>query len=170
MKYFIVVSYELIHRLLFVLPRYRLLNFIKKIFLQLCGAKIGKLPIFYPGVWIAVPQRLKVGNNVDFALDVLVTCTGGVTIGDRVLIGYRTQILSSNHNIPMLPEHIFYAGHIHKEVIIEEDVWIGANCIILPGVTIGKGAVVAAGSVVTKDVPSNTIVGGVPARIIKNRD
>ena len=65
---------------------------------------------------------------------------------------------------------IFTSGHQHKKVTIENDVWIGANCLILPGVTIGEGAVVAGGSVVTKDVPAYAIVGGTPAKIIRMRD
>lgn len=93
-----------------------------------------------------------------------------MTIGDRTLVGYRTQILSGNHIVPVRPEWIYGAGHEFKSVVIGSDVWIGAGCTVLPGVTIGTGAVVAAGSVVTKDVDEYCIVGGVPARLIKMRD
>lgn len=110
------------------------------------------------------------GDHVDFALDVLVTSDGGVRIGDRTLIGYRSQILSSNHAIPPGRGRIFGAGHVRKAVEIGADVWIGANCVVLPGVTIGDGAVVAAGSIVTKDVPAYSVVGGCPAKPIKMRD
>jgi acetyltransferase-like isoleucine patch superfamily enzyme len=64
---------------------------------------------------------------------------------------------------------LLISGHVKKKVIICDDVWIGANCIVLPGVTIGSGSVVAAGSVVTKDIPNNCIVGGIPAKIIRHR-
>ncbi|HMW48696.1 MAG TPA: acyltransferase [Cellvibrionaceae bacterium] len=167
-KSFIVVSYEMIARLVFSLPRFFLCNLIKKYFLVLVGAKIGARPIFYPGVWIAPGRNLVVGDDVDFALDVLVTTGGGVRIGDRVLIGYRTQILSTNHAIEGR-NPIFSAGHVKKPVCIEQDVWIGASVIILPGVSIGEGAVVAAGSVVTKDVAAFSIVAGVPAKLIRYR-
>lgn len=169
MKYFLVVTYELLLQIIFALPRYRFLNFFKKQFLMLLGAKIGKRVVFYPNVWIAPGRNLVIGDDVDFALNVLVTTTGGVNIGDRVLIGYRTQILSSNHMIPDAQHRIFDAGHNNAPVIIANDVWIGASCIILPGVTIGEGAVIAAGSVVTKDIPPYSICAGVPAKVIKMR-
>lgn len=170
MKYFVVVSYESIMQILFILPRYRALNFIKGLLLKGMGAKVGKRVVFYPGVWIVSGQNLTLGDDVDLAKDVLVTTGGGVSIGDRVLVGYRTQILSTNHVIPNKNEKIFDAGHDKKPVAIENDVWIGANCVIVPGVTISEGAVVAAGSVVTKDVPPFAIFGGVPAKLIRMRE
>jgi len=166
---FLVVTYELLLKILFSLPRYKTINRLKGFFLSLVGAKIGKRVVFYPGVWIAPGRNLVVGDDVDFALDVLVTTGGGVTIGDRTLIGYRTQILSSNHCIPESTGKIFDAGHEGKPVIIENDVWIGANCLILPGIKIGEGAAVAGGSVVTKDVPPFAFVAGNPARILRMR-
>ncbi|RUO37053.1 acyltransferase [Aliidiomarina taiwanensis] len=170
MKSLLVISYETLMELLFLLPRFSFFNSIKSYFLMMMGAKIGKGVIFYPGVWIAPGRNLNVGNNVDFSKGVLVTTGGGVDIGDRVLIGYRTQILSANHAIPKKGERIPVSGDVYSPVVIENDVWIGANCVITPGVKIGEGAVVAAGSVVTKDVVPYAIVGGVPAKIIKMRD
>lgn len=167
---FLVVSYEFALKLLFSLPRYRALNYIKKLFLHLSGAKIGKRVTFYPGVWVTPGRGLVVGDDVDFALGVLVTTGGGVTIGDRTLIGYRAQILSTNHTVPAKRGRIFGAGHVGNKVEIGSDVWIGANSIILPGRTIGDGAIVAAGSVVTKSVEAYNVVGGNPARVIKVRD
>lgn len=169
MHYFLVVTYEGLMRLLFSLPRYRFLNFCKAKMLCLMGAKIGRRPVFYPGVWIAPGRNLIVGDDVDFALDVLVTTSGGVEIGDRTLIGYRAQIISANHKIPDNRAQIFGSGHEKAKVTIGKDVWIGGNSMILPGVTIGDGAVVAGGSVVNKDVAPFTIVGGIPARVIKER-
>ncbi len=125
---------------------------------------------FYPNIKFSPGTNMKIGNHVDFAWGVLLTTGGGIEIGDRVLIGYGTKILSTNHVIPANREKIFYSGHDKKKVTIEKDVWIGANCIILPGVKIGEGAVVAAGSVVTKDVEPFIIVGGVPAKKIKSRE
>src|SRR5690606_20750724 len=113
---------------------------------------------------------LRLGNHVDLAWGVLITSGGGVQIGDRTLVGYGTKILSTNHIIPNKPGKIFSAGHSKKEVIIGQDVWIGANCVIVAGVEIGNGAVIAAGSVVTKNVKEYTIVGGVPAKLIRERD
>lgn len=132
-------------------------------------AKIGRRVVYYPGIWIFTGQNLTVGDDVDFAHGVLVTTGGGVQIGNRTLIGYGARILTSNHRMPPVPERIFDAGHDIAPVVIGSDVWIGSNAIVLPGVTIGEGAVIAAGSVVTKDVSAWTIVGGVPAKLIRMR-
>jgi acetyltransferase-like isoleucine patch superfamily enzyme len=170
-KDLLISTFELISAIIFSLPRHKLIiNPIKKGFLMLMGAKIGKQVTFYPGIKISTGRNLKLGNQVDLAWGVLITTDGGVEIGDRTLIGYKTQILSKNHVIPKNKSRIFEAGHIPEKVTISNDVWIGANCLILPGVKIGEGAVIAAGSVVTKDVLPFTIVGGVPARVIKERD
>ncbi len=170
MKYFFVVLVETVSWIVFSLPRFRLLNYLKACYLSVFfGARVGRRVVFYPGIWIFTGRRLVVGDDVDFAYGVLVTSDGGVTIGDRTLIGYGARILSSNHRIPERPLRIFDSGHEKAPVVIGPDVWIGANAIVLPGVTIGEGAVVAAGSVVTKDVPAWTIVGGVPAKAIRQR-
>jgi acetyltransferase-like isoleucine patch superfamily enzyme len=166
---FLVITYEFCLTLLFSLPRYPFFNFLKVQFLALNGAKFGQRTIIYPGVWIAPGRNLSVGDDVDFALDVIVTTGGGVSIGNRVLIGYRAQILSTNHVIPENKGKVFGAGHSKKPVSIADDVWIGANSIILPGVSIGEGAVIAAGSIVTKSVRAFSIVAGVPAKEIKKR-
>ena len=167
---FLVVCYECVLQILFSLPRFRLFNWFKAMFLRCRGAKIGKCVVFYPGVWIEPGNGLCVGDDVDLAKDVLIGTGGGVTIGDRTMIGFRTQIFSGNHAIPERGKPIFGSGHVRKPTVIEEDVWIGANCIILCGVTIGKGAVVGAGSVVTKSVESYAIVAGNPAKLIRMRD
>lgn len=168
-KSFLVVTYEAIMNIIFALPRYRLFIFFKKTLLQLMGAKIGNGVVIYPGVWITPGRNLCIEDKVDLAKDVIITTTGGVKIGERTLVGYRTQILSANHDIPPIGQPFPISGDVYGEIIIKNDVWIGANCIITAGVTIGEGAVVAGGSVVTKDVPENAIVGGVPAKIIKMR-
>ncbi len=169
-KSFVVITYEFVMGLVFSLPRYRWCITIKEWMLNLQGAKFGKGVSIYPGVWISPGRNLIVGDDVDIAKDVLITTSGGVEIGDRTLIGYRTQIISSNHTIPAVGLPFPISGDEHKKIIIEKDVWIGANCVITAGVRIGEGAVVAAGAVVTKDVESNAIVGGVPAKLIRYRE
>lgn len=154
---------------LFNLPRYRLFIFFKISLLRIMGAKIGKGVVIYPGVWIAPGRNLIIKDYVDLAKDVLITTSGGVQIGERTLIGYRTQIISSDHTIPPLGESFPISGDKHAKILIGNDVWIGANCIITSGVSIGDGAVIAGGSVVTKNVPENAIYGGVPAKIIRMR-
>jgi acetyltransferase-like isoleucine patch superfamily enzyme len=95
---------------------------------------------------------------------------GGVTIGDRVYTSPGTQIIAVNHifNDPQRP--FVEQGITAEGIVIEDDVWLGSNCVITDGVRVGKGAVVAAGAVVTKDVPPHTIVAGVPAKVLREID
>lgn len=114
-----------------------------------------------PHAFIRIGQNSLIGE-----LNVL-RGQGGITIGDRVYTGPLVQILAVNHlfddpNRPMVEQGITAEG-----IVIHDDVWVGAGAIITDGVTIGKGAVIAAGAVVTKDVPAHTVVGGVPARVLK---
>jgi len=94
---------------------------------------------------------------------------GGVDIGNMVRIGPRVNIMSNNHNFEDRSRPIMEQGFALGKIVIEDDVWIGANVTILPKVTVGQGAVVGAGAVVTKDVAPYTIVAGVPATIIGTR-
>ena len=169
LRYDLVVAYECLLAPFFWLPRFRLCNSLKSFVLRRLGARVGKRVVYYPGVWIMTGRNFVLGDDVDLAKDVIITTGGGVSIGDRTLVGYRTQILSRNHVIPPVGDRIFESGHDAAPVTIGSDVWIGANCVVLPGVTVGDGAVIAAGAVVTRDVPENAIVGGVPAKPISQR-
>ena len=91
---------------------------------------------------------------------------GKVVIGNNVLIGARVSFETVSHSIDYIPGKM--RTRTTGSIIVEDDVWIGAGVIIVQGVTIHRGAIIAAGSVVTKDVETNTIVGGVPAKFIKN--
>lgn len=93
---------------------------------------------------------------------------GGVTIGDRVYTSPFTQIIAVNHVFDDPSRPFVDQGITAEGIVIEDDVWLGAGAVITDGVRVGKGAVVAAGAVVTKDVPPYAVVGGVPARVIKN--
>jgi maltose O-acetyltransferase len=90
-------------------------------------------------------------------------------IGKNVIMGPDVKIYTKNHKFDRLDIPIKNQGHTNEKVIIGNDVWIGANSILLPGVTIGDHSIVAAGSIVTKDIPSFVIFGGVPAKLIKYR-
>jgi acetyltransferase-like isoleucine patch superfamily enzyme len=92
---------------------------------------------------------------------------GGVHIGDRVYTSPFTQIIAVNHVFDDPQRPFVEQGITAEGIVIEDDVWLGAGAIITDGVRVGKGAVVAAGAVVTKDVPAHTVVGGVPAKVIK---
>ncbi|WP_052483710.1 DapH/DapD/GlmU-related protein [Flavobacterium sp. MEB061] len=104
------------------------------------------------------------GNNIRAA-------GGQIRIGSNCFISQQVSILASNHNIKK-DQPIAYQGWSKRNnyIVINDDVWIGANSVILPGVTIGTGAVIGAGSIVTKDVPEYSIVAGNPAKILKFRN
>lgn len=112
------------------------------------------------------------GKNISFGKDVFVNAGchfqdhGGVTIGDGCLIGHNVIFATLNHDLA--PEK--RASMHHAPIVLGKRVWVGSGAIILQGVTIGDNAVVAAGAVVTKDVPANTVVGGIPAKPIRKID
>ena len=118
----------------------------------------------------AVGAGLKVGNNSNIGPFAYIGCSGMITIGNNVMISPRVSIYAENHNFSRTDIPMKEQGVAREEVVIEDDCWIAANSIILAGVTIGKGSIVSAGSVVTKDIPPYSIVGGVPAKIIKTRN
>lgn len=95
---------------------------------------------------------------------------GGVTIGDRVYTSPMTQLIAVNHVFSDPQRPFIEQGITAQGIVVEDDVWLGSNAVVTDGVRIGKGSVVAAGAVVTRDVPERTVVAGVPARVIKQID
>ena len=116
-------------------------------------------------------SKVIVGSNVTFNSNVMVNARGkgSIDIGDNVLIGPNVVLRSSNHSFNNLNEPIIQQGMTYGHIVIENNVWIGSNCVILPKCKIGEGSIIAAGAVVTNDVESYSIVGGVPAKLIKKR-
>ena len=125
--------------------------------------KVQDVTVFTP-LYINYGKHIRIGQNVFINFDCTFLALGGITIEDDVLIGPKVSLITENH--PLNPEE--RKGLTGKPIVIKKNAWIGANATILPGVTIGENAVVAAGAVVSKDVPDNTIVGGIPAKFIKN--
>lgn len=111
--------------------------------------------------------KLTLGNNVSIHPLCYIDAAGEIFIGDNVSIAHCSTIISTNHTWKDVDIPIKYNPEKFGKVIINEDVWVGCGCRILSGVTVKKRSVIAAGSVVNKDVESNTIVGGVPAKVIK---
>ena len=109
-------------------------------------------------------KHTTIGKNVFINHGCSFLDLGGITIEDDVLIGPQVKLVTENHPVDPGNRKSLDLKSIH----IGKNVWLGAGAIILPGITVGENSIVAAGAVVTKDVPSNTIVGGVPARHIKN--
>lgn len=153
---------------LFLLP-VRTVRKLRVFYIKKLIGHLGQGSILYPGVIISNPKQVFIGDHVSIAPDARLGASsqGRITIGDRCAIASGTRIVTATHDPNVLP--VSRVG-INKSVIIGEDVWIGTAAIILPGVTIHDGAIVAAGAVVTKDVPADCMVGGVPARLIKNLD
>lgn len=112
-----------------------------------------------------------VGSNTSFNMNVHINASvsGSIKIGNDCLIGPNVVMRTAGHRYDIENKLIRDQGHISLDIFIEDDVWIGANAVILGGVHIGRGAIVGAGAVVTKDVPSYAVSVGVPAKIIKYR-
>lgn len=110
---------------------------------------------------------ISIGENTTINRNAIVE--GQVTIGANCSIAPNVVIVGQNHNFSDKSQIIKAQGSSSKGIVIHDDVWIGANATILDGVTIGEGAIVAAGAVVTKDVEPYSIVGGVPAKLLKTR-
>lgn len=121
------------------------------------------------GVIRELGEELIIGDNVGIAANAFIAMRGKVTIGDNTIFGPGVSIHAENHNFSYLNTLIRKQGATRKGVTIGNDCWIGSKAVILDGVNIGNHVIVAAGAVVTKNVPDYAIVGGVPARIIKLR-
>ncbi len=165
--------FEFLETLLSVFPGFigkTLRRMFYRPFFKKCGAD------FYTALRVKIQgaENITVGNNVAINYGVWIAANkhpdGGIVFGNNILIGPYSIIHSGNHKFqdPAIP--IYKQGFAFKQITIEDDVWIAARCTILSGVTLGKGSVIAAGSVVIKDVLPYTIVGGVPAKIIGHRE
>jgi len=121
------------------------------------------------GVKIVFHENFSIDNDCSINSGAFINAAGSVRIGENVIIGPNVIIHSANHKFDSIQILIRNQGHDHKKVVINDDAWIGGGAIVLPGVSIGKGSIVAAGAVVTKNVEEYSIVGGVPAKILKYR-
>lgn len=112
---------------------------------------------------------LTIGDYSNVGAYCYIGCGGGVEIGNHVMMSPRVGIHSENHNFDQLDLPMRDQGVARRGVAIEDDCWLASGCVILSGVRVGRGAIVAAGAVVTKDVPPYSVVAGVPAKVIKQR-
>src|SRR6202453_2684566 len=140
---------------------------IRALFSQLIGKKVDKSFLLIPPFYAAGGEEIRVGRNVFVNQNCTFYDLGGLDIADDVMIGPNVSIITTGH--PLEPSQR-RAATIGKPIVIERNVWIAAGATIIGGVTVGENSVVAAGSVVTKDVPRNTLVGGNPARVIRSID
>ncbi len=143
---------------------YHDLDEIRRLFEELTGRSVDDAFRIFPPFTADFGKNIHVGRNVFFNSGCRVQDHGGVFIGDNVLFGHNVVLATLDHDLDPAKRAVLHSAPIR----IGNDVWVGANATITKGVTIGDGSVIAAGAVVTRDVPPMTIVGGVPAKVIKS--
>jgi acetyltransferase-like isoleucine patch superfamily enzyme len=137
---------------------------VRKQLTQITGSEIHKTTTVFIPFFTNFGRFIEIGKNVFINHGCSFLDLGGITIEDDVLIGPKVNLVTENHPLDPINRRALIA----KAIVIKRNAWIGAAATILPGVTVGENSVIAAGAVVTKDVAANTIVGGVPAKFIKN--
>ena len=143
--------------------RYNTPEEVRALFSKLTGKQVDETFAMFPPFYTDCGKNIDVGINVFINTGCKFQDQGGISIGNGSLIGHNVVLATLNHELEPSKR-----GTLHPlPIVIGKNVWVGANATILPGVTVGDGAVIAAGAVVTKDVPVNTVVGGVPAKVIK---
>ena len=137
---------------------------LRVLFARLTGQPVDESFSLFPPFYTDCGKNIHIGKHVFINMGCKFQDQGGIFIGDGVLIGHNVVLATLNY--AMQPER--RSDMLPAPIHIGKRVWIGSNATVLPGVTIGDGAVVAAGAVVTRDVPANTVVGGVPAKVIRH--
>ncbi len=140
------------------------INRIRQLLSEITGAQIDTSTTVLAPFHINLGIFTSMGKNVFINHDCTFLDIGGITIEDDVLIGPKVSVITESHPLNPAERKALFV----KPVIIKRNAWIGAGATILPGVTVGENAVVAAGAVVSKDVPANTVVAGIPAKVVKN--
>lgn len=143
---------------------YRTPEEIRALFAELTGRPADESFNLFPPFYADCGLNITIGTNVFINACCNFQDQGGIHIGDGSLIGHKVVLATLNHGFAPEDRGTLYPSPI----VIGRNVWVGASATILPGVTIGDNAIIAAGAVVTKDVAENTIIGGVPARVIKS--
>ena len=138
---------------------------IRALFSELIGKKVDKSFLLIPPFYTADADEIRIGHNVFVNQNCTFYDLGDLHIADDVMIGPNVSIITTGH--PLEPSQR-RAATIAKRIVIERNVWLAAAATIVGGVKVGENSVVAAGSVVTKDVPPNALVGGNPARVIRS--
>jgi acetyltransferase-like isoleucine patch superfamily enzyme len=138
---------------------------VRELFGELTGRKVDDTFVLIPPFYSAYGLDIRVGHKVFINQCCTLYDMGGVDIGDRVMIGPNVNIITTGHPLEPSKRRAYIEA---RPIVIERDVWIATGATILGGVTVGENSVVAAGAVVTKDVPPNSFVAGVPARIVRS--
>lgn len=143
--------------------------FIRYVCLKNCAKKCGNNVAVFSNVYLRNLDKLEIGDNVSIHPMCYIEASGGISIGDDVSIAHSTTLMSEEHVYSDLNLNIKDQGCEYKKTIVENNVWIAAGSRILAGTTIKTGSIIAAGAVVKGEVQSNVIMGGVPAKVIKER-
>lgn len=138
---------------------------VRALFSELIGKKVDESFLLIPPFYTAGGDEIRIGRNVFVNQNCTFYDLGGLDIADDVMIGPNVSLITTGHSLDPSERRAVTIG---KPIVIERNVWIAAGATVIGGVTIGENSVVAAGSVVTKDVPPNTLVGGNPARVIRS--
>ena len=163
LKVFNILSQEAIKITMEINNKYHTPEEIVDLFSELTGRTVDKTFRLFPPFYTDCGKNITVGKNVFINMGCKFQDQGGIFIGNNVLIGHNVSLLTLNHDErPKFRQNIY-----PKPISIGDNVWIGSNATILQGITIGDGAIIGANAVVTKDVTENTIVAGVPAKIIR---
>ena len=145
--------------------------FLTRLSLEIMGVRIGKNFTAFFVTTIECPQKITIGDNVWMSKNIAFYASNGIHIGNDVVVAKDVSFISNNHSFKSSSVKINKQCYTENSpIVIGDDVWIGEKAIILKSVQIGKGAVIGAGAVVTKDVPPYAIVAGNPARIIAHRE
>jgi acetyltransferase-like isoleucine patch superfamily enzyme len=143
--------------------------FVRYVCLKNCAKSCGDNVAIFSNVYLHRVHNLEIGDNVSIHPLCYIDASGGITIGSDVSIAHNSTILSEEHNYANLDKNIKDQGCEFRKTIVENNVWIGSGCRILGGSYIGSGSIIAAGAVVKKAVKANSIMGGIPAKMIKER-
>ena len=174
---------NMVYKCISVLPQKFKLKFFSKIrnvrgkyglllrylYFKSISLKCGENVFIGENVWLFSPDKIECNKNVSIHPMCYIDATGFIEIGDDVSIAHGVTILSTTHKFVDVNVNIKDQRIEEKKTIIENNVWIGAKATILSGIRVGRGSIIGANSVVTHNVPENSVVGGVPARVIKKR-
>ena len=152
-----------------ILPNMWIINkFVRPMIARMCGMRCGSMTNLEKYIFYGNLRNLSVGDNSFICRGCFLDCYDKITIGNNVSIAFQTTFITSTHEIG--PPGKRAGATIGAPIVVEDGVWIGARVVISPGTVIGAGSVISAGAALTHSVPPNSLVAGVPARVIKRLD
>lgn len=160
---FVALLQECYNKLIFSIA------FLRASFWRMFVRKMGKRVYIMHSCLISSPSGIEIGDNVCINHHVTLSGRASLKIGNFVMMGQNCNILTGSHDFSNYSKPMMFQGQVCGPIEIEEDVWLGANVVVLPDVKIGRGSIIGANSVVTENVPEFAIMGGAPAKLIRYR-